>query len=71
VMYGCNVCWYKLVPFPLRDYAICPSCGTEFGVDDVAARHAELRAAWEAAGRPWFSQHTAQPGEGKISDAIC
>jgi hypothetical protein len=70
-MNTCPICFYRALPAPPRDYLICPSCGTEFGADDVGSSHSELRAAWEAAGRPWFSQHTAQPGEGKISDAIC
>ena len=50
---------------------ICPSCGTHFGYDDWAegdpgARpmaHAELRAKWLQAGRPWFSSGRSKPAD--------
>lgn len=54
----CPVCGYAQLVGPPKDYLICPSCGTEFGSDDVAVTHEELRIAWLAAGSPWFSRHT-------------
>ena len=54
----CPVCAYpKLTNLPV-DHEICPSCGTEFGLDDYEKTHAQLREEWEAAGKPWFSQAT-------------
>jgi hypothetical protein len=44
-----------------RDFAICPSCGTEFGYDDVKRSHSELRLIWMLAGMPWFSHGTLPP----------
>jgi hypothetical protein len=44
---------------PPRNFAICPSCGTEFGYDDAKRSHVDLRVAWIEAGTPWFS--TASP----------
>src|SRR6266446_4815425 len=41
----CPVCGYEMDD-PPRDYNICPSCGTEFGLHDVNASISELRAAW-------------------------
>ncbi len=48
--YTCPVCGYACLPSPATDYTICPSCGTEFGYTDFTAGHAQLRAAWIAAG---------------------
>jgi hypothetical protein len=42
-------------------FEVCPSCGTEFGYDDVKRSHAELRNAWLAAGAPWRSRATKPP----------
>lgn len=52
--YTCPVCDYPALLAPPRDYMICPQCGTEFGADDFTVSHAELRAAWIAAGRPFW-----------------
>lgn len=57
--YICPVCGYDMEDAP-EDYNICPSCGTEFGVNDVNSSVAELRAAWLSAGAPWWST-TDQP----------
>lgn len=46
---------------PPTDYLICPSCGTEFGYDDFATTHEELRNEWIANGSHWFSQATLPP----------
>jgi hypothetical protein len=59
--YLCPVCGYTKLISPPKDYTICPSCGTEFGYDDFTTTYDELRAAWLAAGAPWFSRHTAPP----------
>lgn len=50
----CPVCAYPDMPYPPRDYNICPSCGTEFGSDDAYATHDILRARWVQNGAPWF-----------------
>jgi predicted RNA-binding Zn-ribbon protein involved in translation (DUF1610 family) len=67
--FDCPVCGYPGLPdepwrvgveydSPSED--ICPSCGTQFGYDDIAddraerlANHRELRRKWIEAGRPW------------------
>jgi hypothetical protein len=50
----CPVCAYSEMPYPAADYNICPSCGTEFGNDDILLSHDELRAQWLAGGAHWF-----------------
>jgi len=63
----CPVCGFAQLAEPAYDNAgcasfeLCPSCGTEFGYDDVTKSHAELRALWLAAGTPWSSRATAPP----------
>jgi len=52
--YMCPVCMYQDLPYPPRDYHICPCCGTEFGNDDADQTPRELREAWLSAGAPWF-----------------
>lgn len=56
----CPVCGYEMEA-PPRDYRICPSCGTEFGVNDANASIAELRDAWMKTGPRWWSKTDAQP----------
>ena len=56
----CPVCGYEMEA-PPRDYRICPSCGTEFGVHDVNASIADLREAWIASGPRWWSNTDSQP----------
>ncbi|MFZ0819872.1 MAG: hypothetical protein WAM91_07370 [Candidatus Acidiferrales bacterium] len=46
---------------PARDYNICPSCGTEFGVSDVNATVDNLRANWLRSGPSWWSPTDPQP----------
>ncbi len=58
----CPVCGYGMDD-PPRDYNICPSCGTEFGVNDLNASVADLRAAWIATGPKWWSQTDLQPSD--------
>lgn len=52
--YQCPVCGYAELPYPPRDYHICPCCGTEFGNDDAELTHAQIREMWVAAGARWF-----------------
>lgn len=50
----CPVCLYPNLPYPPRDYHICPCCGTEFGNDDAEYSHDQLREMWIAGGARWF-----------------
>lgn len=50
----CPVCFYEKLPYPPRDYHICPCCGTEFGNDDAEFSHDQLREMWIAGGANWF-----------------
>jgi hypothetical protein len=59
--YLCPVCGYGQLPGPPEDYLICPSCGTEFGYDDFAATHDELRRRWVWRGAPWFATALGPP----------
>jgi hypothetical protein len=71
----CPVCGYPDLHRPAWDGdsasdQICPSCGTQFGLDDWPARdaaeraliHATRRTEWIAAGCPWYSARPAPPG---------
>ena len=66
-MYMCDVCGYPRLRRPARDHIICPSCGTEFGLDDAdpgAAPvdiKARLRSQWIDHGMRWFSRVTHAP----------
>lgn len=58
----CLVCGYdRDVEFFPRRYMICGCCGTEFGVDDRARSHADLRRNWIAAGCNWFDPEEPKP----------
>jgi hypothetical protein len=59
---SCPVCGY-LMEAPPKDYRICPSCGTEFGIHDVNATIAELREAWMKTGPRWWSKTDAIPAD--------
>jgi|SRR5882724_3462466 len=56
----CPVCGYNMEA-PPKDYRICPSCGTEFGISDVNASIAELRDAWIKTGPKWWSKTDMMP----------
>jgi hypothetical protein len=58
----CPVCGYEMED-PPSNYNICPSCGTEFGVNDVNASALELRMNWIASGMEWWSTTDAKPVE--------
>lgn len=60
-MYTCPVCGYDRLSEPPSNFAICPSCGTEFEYDDAFATHAQLRAAWLRDGARWWSPVDARP----------
>ena len=57
-MYTCPVCFYSELDFnPLKkDYDICPSCGTEFGLDDFDESYLELREKWVKWGCRWWKK---------------
>ena len=59
--YMCPVCGYYSLSRPADDYNICPSCGTEFSVDDVEYTLDELRANWVRNGYQWHSRVIARP----------
>lgn len=59
--YICPVCGYDRLDEPPADYSICSSCGTEFGYDDFALSHEELRKRWIANGAKWWSTYTSPP----------
>lgn len=46
---------------PPRNFNICPSCGTEFGLNDVNASISDLRAEWIAMGTQWWSRTDPRP----------
>ncbi len=56
----CPVCGYEM-EVPPRDYNICLSCGTEFGVNDVNSTIPELRESWISAGPRWWSTVIPKP----------
>ena len=63
----CPVCGYPgleepaYLPDGSPSFEICPSCDTEFGLDDEQCSHAELRQRWVDAGMPWSARHVAPP----------
>src|SRR5215472_15056459 len=58
----CPVCGYEMDD-PPRDYNICPSCGTEFGLNDANTSIADLRSAWLATGPKWWSPTDPAPND--------
>ena len=61
--YVCPVCYYgglDEAPLP-NSYVICPSCGTEFGFDDINATFKELRLNWINSGMQWWSNDIEPP----------
>jgi hypothetical protein len=56
----CPVCGYGLEE-PPQDYNVCPSCGTEFGINDENSSIEELREAWIKTGPKWWSVSDPQP----------
>jgi len=62
MFYSCPVCGYSQMTEAPNDYAICPSCGIQFGYDDVSKKYRRLRNEWLANGAIWFSPSTPPPG---------
>jgi len=58
--YTCPVCGYPELEEPPEEWAICPSCGTQFDFDTLA-RVPELRRYWIAQGAPWWSEDELRP----------
>jgi hypothetical protein len=56
----CPVCGFVMED-GLWDFNICPSCGTEFGVNDRNATLEELRQEWIETGPTWQSTVIPQP----------
>jgi hypothetical protein len=46
---------------PPTDWHICPSCGTEFGYEDIGRTYQELRMQWLNSGMQWWSSATKAP----------
>ena len=59
--YVCPVCGYSQLEHPPQDFTICPSCGTEFELDDEVRSPEQLRRDWLRAGAPWFDPEVPQP----------
>lgn len=62
-MFACPVCGYRGLPEPPSNFSICPSCGTEFELDDAKMSHAQLRHAWISSGAHWFSRVRPHPND--------
>jgi hypothetical protein len=60
-MASCPVCAFDGLTKPPVDFTICPSCGTEFGYDDVGRSFDELRQDWIWSGAVWFSNAQQPP----------
>src|SRR5258708_25294300 len=56
----CPVCGFLLKYSP-TDFNICPSCGVEFGADDVDHSIYELQQLWINRGMPWSSPISPRP----------
>ena len=62
-MHTCPVCGYDQLSEPPKDFTICPSCGTEFGYDDVRQTVGQLLATWlQTCPRWWYPPGTIAPG---------
>lgn len=60
----CPVCGYDQLRRPPKLCLICPSCGTEFDIDDALYGVEALREHWKTSGPigpQWFSQITPPP----------
>ena|ERR1035441_792053 len=69
--YCCPVCGFTMAT-PAADFHICPSCGTEFGNDDVDWTFEQLRAAWLENGARWWSNTQPPPVEwNPVEQILC
>jgi len=57
----CPVCGFKFLRDDSMNHGICPSCGTQFGYDDVSISHEALRSAWLNDGAQWFDTSMRPP----------
>lgn len=57
----CPVCGYDGLGAPPENHTICPSCGTQFGLDTVFHSIHELRQRWLAMGALWWSESDDPP----------
>lgn len=60
--YGPNV---QMLDRPMPSYEICPSCGFEFGFDDLSEgeTYESYRCKWIANGCRWWSQSRLQAAD--------
>lgn len=63
-MYTCPICGYNGLQYPPSNFAICPSCYTEFGYDDATLSHEQLRREWIGNGMPWMGVSVTPPPPG-------
>jgi rubredoxin len=59
--YSCPVCGFDELRYPAKADMICPCCGVQFGYDDFAKTHEQLRGDWLANGAAWQSRRIAPP----------
>jgi hypothetical protein len=57
----CPVCGYLYLSNDAINHGICPSCGVEFGYDDVTRTHESLRLEWFRHGAEWFDKNVSPP----------
>lgn len=57
----CPVCGYDALEAPPENHTICPSCGTQFGLDTTFHTIHELRQRWLAMGALWWSEFDIPP----------
>ena len=57
----CPVCGYGFLPDDAMDHDICPSCGTEFGYDDVTLSHEAISIRCLSGGGEWFYKSVGPP----------
>lgn len=60
-MYICPVCGFNKLDLPPTNHNICPSCGTEFDLDDVGVSVQQLRENWVNRGSVWWSLYDRSP----------
>jgi hypothetical protein len=59
--FTCPVCGFDDLKYAPEDFTICPSCGTEFGIDDKEYSIQELKDKWIKGGRRWWSISVPSP----------
>lgn len=63
IEFTCPICGFDKLSNPHIDaygcasFDVCPSCGNEFGYDDVTTPHALLRQRWIDNGKKWWCIH--------------